>query len=275
MVKICSKCGKEKNLEEFPKGKGCKNGFRPDCNFCKSKIDKDYYLKNKEKVLAQAKEYRTNNKSKIREKDRLYKERNKEKLAKKQREISHEKYNKVIQVEKICQECNKIFLPKKSNVRFCSRKCEVKKWRNKNKDKINERRRRADKSRVYELERIRLKDPKKRIDKFFSIYIRNSIKDKCGRSWQKVLGYTLSELVKHLEKISGFSIENYSKRGLHIDHIIPKSLYKFNNSKDKEFKKCWNLRNLRLLPATENEIKNNKLDMKLVEEYNIFDLLPE
>ena len=61
--------------------------------------------------------------------------------------------------------------------------------------------------------------------------------------------------------------------GLHIDHIIPKSL--FDHTNDEEIKKCWNWRNLRYLPAEENMSKHNTLDMDLVKSYGIEDLLPE
>ena len=60
---------------------------------------------------------------------------------------------------------------------------------------------------------------------------------------------------------------------LHIDHIIPCSL--FDHTNEEEIKKCWNWRNLRYLPAKENISKQNALDMDLVKSYGIEDLLPE
>ena len=59
---------------------------------------------------------------------------------------------------------------------------------------------------------------------------------------------------------------------LHIDHIIPSSL--FDHTNEEETKKCWNWRNLRYLPAEENKNKKDKLDMDLVKSYGIEDLLP-
>lgn len=74
--------------------------------------------------------------------------------------------------------------------------------------------------------------------------------------------------------------KNWNKSNLHIDHIIPRSI--FNHELDpngtplftKEIRKCWNWRNLRYLPASENISKGNVLDMALVEKYGISDLLP-
>lgn len=59
----------------------------------------------------------------------------------------------------------------------------------------------------------------------------------------------------------------------HVDHIIPCSVY--NLSIDDEIKKCFDKRNLRLIPADENISKSGRLDMDLVEYYHINDLLPE
>jgi len=39
--------------------------------------------------------------------------------------------------------------------------------------------------------------------------------------------------------------------------------------------KCWNIRNLRIIPAKENQAKGNKLDKKRIIEYNIINLLPK
>lgn len=44
---------------------------------------------------------------------------------------------------------------------------------------------------------------------------------------------------------------------------------------DKEFLKCWNIQNLRIITGAENEDKKNKLDFELIKKYDLFDLLPE
>ena len=48
---------------------------------------------------------------------------------------------------------------------------------------------------------------------------------------------------------------------LHIDHIIPVSVFNFTNDNHIDFFKCWSLDNLQLLPAKENLVKHNKLDI--------------
>jgi len=110
----------------------------------------------------------------------------------------------------------------------------------------------------------------------FSSYIRTSLyRNKNGNHWENLVGYTINELIEHLEEISEFTIQDYLEQDLHLDHIIPISSYTFTSHEDEEFKKCWNLRNLRLITAKENLSKFNILDMKLVKKFNINDLLPE
>ena len=84
------------------------------------------------------------------------------------------------------------------------------------------------------------------------------------------VGCSKEELLLHLQSTKK---PEWEDEQLHIDHIIPSSLY--DHSNEDEIYKCWNWRNLRYLPAEENISKGNKLDMELVEEYNITDLLPE
>jgi hypothetical protein len=79
--------------------------------------------------------------------------------------------------------------------------------------------------------------------------------------WEDLVGYTLENLIKHLKKTmpKGYTWQDYLKGELHIDHIIPIRAFMFKSPKDKEFKQCWDLENLRLLPAKENEIKRDKI----------------
>lgn len=48
--KKCSKCGLEKEIICFGKNLKCKNGINSYCKECKSKKDKQYRIKNKDKI---------------------------------------------------------------------------------------------------------------------------------------------------------------------------------------------------------------------------------
>lgn len=61
LQKICSACDIEKPLSLFSKDSSRSDGYQKRCKSC----NKDYYSKNKEKVLAYRKQYREDNKDKI------------------------------------------------------------------------------------------------------------------------------------------------------------------------------------------------------------------
>ena len=70
--KICTKCGKEKELSEFRISstirKDGSKGLRSECKSC----EKEYRIKNKDKIREKGKEYQLNNKDKISEKGKEY-----------------------------------------------------------------------------------------------------------------------------------------------------------------------------------------------------------
>ena len=81
-------------------------------------------------------------------------------------------------------------------------------------------------------------------------------------NWQEYVGYTLEDLIKHLDKQftkeNGYTWKNYGE--WHIDHKIPISIFNFEKPEDIDFKRCWSLDNLQPLWATENIIKSNKIE---------------
>ena len=84
-------------------------------------------------------------------------------------------------------------------------------------------------------------------------------KNKGGYSWESVVGYTVTDLKNHLEKLfcDGMSWKNMGK--WHIDHIMPISFFHYKKPEDSEFQYCWSLRNLQPLWASENCSKHKKL----------------
>ncbi len=90
--------------------------------------------------------------------------------------------------------------------------------------------------------------------------VRHAIKNKRhGLSWESVIGYTLDDLIKHLESQfeDGMSWDNYGK--WHIDHIKPVSSFNIESIEDEELKECWSLQNLQPLWARENFKKGAKV----------------
>lgn len=106
--------------------------------------------------------------------------------------------------------------------------------------------------------------PKQRIDQRMKTQIRLAIKEqKAGRSWESIVGYTLDDLCKHLERqfLPGMTWENISE--WHIDHIVPRKHHEYECESDKDFKACWALTNLRPLWARENISKGGKRTLLL------------
>ena len=85
--------------------------------------------------------------------------------------------------------------------------------------------------------------------------------NKNGRHWEDLVGYKLKDLIIRLVSTmpKGYNWEDVKKGELHIDHIIPISAFNFTQPEHIDFKRCWALENLRLLPKKDNLIKNAKL----------------
>lgn len=78
------------------------------------------------------------------------------------------------------------------------------------------------------------------------------------RSTFNLLGYSIEELMIHLEKqfTEGMNWDNYGK--WHVDHIRPMSSFNFTSVDDKEFKECWSLDNLQPLWGPDNLSKGTR-----------------
>jgi hypothetical protein len=81
------------------------------------------------------------------------------------------------------------------------------------------------------------------------------------KKWEALVGYTLQDLMEHLIKTipAGYCKEDICGGVLHIDHIIPISIFNITSDQCIDFKRCWSLNNLRLLPAFENLSKHDKI----------------
>ena len=105
-------------------------------------------------------------------------------------------------------------------------------------------------------------DLKYNLSKKISRVINMSLKgNKNGRCWEDLVGYTVIDLFNHLKKTmpEGYSWQDYLDGKLELDHKIPKSVFNFTKPEHIDFKRCWSLSNLRLLPAKTNRVKYNKL----------------
>ena len=82
--------------------------------------------------------------------------------------------------------------------------------------------------------------------------------NKAGRKWEILVGYTLQDLIEHLENLFDDKMK-WENQGSYwdIDHFQPKSLFYYKTAEDPEFRKCWALSNLQPLEHIENIRKSN------------------
>lgn len=183
--------------------------------------NKKYFIKNKDKILKQFKKYRKENPEQRKE----YYQKNKDKELK-----NNHKW-------------------KRNNPEY------HKEWYQENKEKEIKR------SMEYHNNKYK-NDVRAKLNFMIGNKIYVALRgNKKGRHWESLVGYTLKDLIKRLEITmpEGYSWQDYLNGKLHIDHIIPIRAFEFENSENKEFKQCWSLYNLRLLPAKKNLMKSNTI----------------
>jgi len=180
--------------------------------------------------------------------------------------------------KKICKVCGKEFtIKRRSNRKYktiCPL-CAIKKWGQEHSENCRKSRRKWEqKNPKYKkeynirymkeyisdyLKQRREKDPKFRLDQNMGNLIYHSLRSKkAGRKWKTLVNYTLKDLIKHLEEQFDYKMnwENYGNYW-HVDHIKPRSLFKYTSPDDLEFKKCWVLENLQPLEKITNIRKGN------------------
>ena len=186
-MKICTKCGKNKDVVEFYKDKYKKDGVKTICIICqkehyennkerKIEISKKTYLRNKEKINKQKKEYQLNNKEHLSEYRKNWYIINKEKQK---------------SIRKTFYEINKKEIRSKMNYKF--------------KEKVNS-------------------DPLFKFIHNLKCNIRNGIKkqgySKKTRTYE-ILGIEFQLFINYIELQfkEGMSWDNYGK--WHLDHKTP------------------------------------------------------
>jgi len=102
---------------------------------------------------------------------------------------------------------------------------------------------------------------KGRLNSRMSSAICHSLKGfKAGRHWEDLVGYTINQLKKHLEKLfkPGMVWENYGTFW-EIDHKTPIIVFNFDKPEHIDFRLCWSLKNLQPLGVRENRHKHGRI----------------
>ena len=187
--------------------------------------NKKYYKENSEKINEYGKQWHKDNREKRKGYNKQWKKDNLEK---------HKKYNeqwKKDNSEKL----------KANSKRFCENNPEYNKLYSRNRGGT---------------------DIKFNLNHRMSTAIGTSLRsNKAGRHWEILVGYTCDDLIKRLKQTipKNNTWDDISSGKLHIDNIIPKSVFNYTKPEHIDFKHCWALKNLQLLPGKENIKKSDNL----------------
>jgi len=221
---------------------------------------KEYYRKNRKKILYNKKKYYQKNKEKILKKTKLYHkfwyQKNKKRRQQQIREWYQENKEKSKQYHKKWYQKNKRKISQQS-----------KKYYQKNIERIRERNRKYNQKNKEKILQYkgwwqkyqRKVNPRYRLNENMGSVIARSLKNKkAGRKWEALVDYTLEELMDYLEKQfdNKMGWNNYGTYWV-VDHIKPKSLFNYASPNDSEFKQCWTLKNLQPLEKIKNIKKRN------------------
>lgn len=127
-------------------------------------------------------------------------------------------------------------------------------WRFANRDRVRAKQRRADAKLQRNPEHVLKKRIKARVRSMLTRGV-------SAREFENAIGYTRSDLVRHIERqfTAGMSWSRLMCGEIHIDHIIPASLFRIAALGDEAFRACWALSNLRPLWARDNLAKQARV----------------
>jgi len=213
---------------------------------------KEYQKNNVEKIKKYKYKWEKDNPEEVKKYIKKWRENNPEKIMRQNKEYYKNNREKIMEQVKRWQKDN----PEKA-LKY------IKQWQGDNPEKVKE---------YYEKNKKRVKEHfnnKYRTSLKFNLNCRmrraitKSLKgNKNGRHWENLIDYTLGNLIGHLKKTipKNYNWQDFIEGKLHIDHIIPIRAFIFKTPEDKEFKDCWNLYNLRLLPKKENRLKHDRIN---------------
>lgn len=299
-TKVCRKCGKEKDLEEFYFRNKKEGIYRNECIECR----KAYLEKNKDKLRLQSKVRRTKNAEKIKEQKRKYYEKYKDKI----KEKAHIKYKKnaehIKEKQKIYNSNNKDKILERQKEYYMNNKDERlekqkeyykehleermnynKKYRKENIDKINEYQKQyyeenkerlnkiskeyshTDKMRIWRREHKKERkqnDPLYKLSEQTRTLINNCFRRqgyKKNSKTEKILGCDFETFYSYLLETYK---KNYGKEWDGIENVHIDHIKPISiATNEKEIYELCNYKNLQLLKAQDNLKKSNKSDWNL------------
>ena len=254
----CRVCGGlfERALSSGPKPVVCSD-------LCRKEFMKEYY-----------KQYRKKNKDRIAKyKKRIYKKQCEKCLLCFEAKFPKQKYCSPVCASKrnelprqYCVICKKPFAPNSITTLCCSPECgkirggltlSLRDY--KYPPGLTDRERSNFRQNINRNERMKT-DPKYKLNHRMRCAVKQCLNGNKDGSWKELVGYSVDELKRHLEKLfqPDMTWENLGK--WHIDHKIPISAFNFTKPEHLDFKRCWALKNLQPMWAEENLSKGASLE---------------
>jgi len=235
--KICAKCGIPKPLSEFFIDSRSKDERQSRCKACRKVFQQEH----KEEISVYGKQYYQDNTEQVKTSNGKYYQEHKEECR-----IYNAKYREEHKEEK--KEYDKQY--SKDNPE--KKKTASKKHGEVHREEINAFRRKKIKT-----------DPAFRINTIIRISLYKSLKSKKnGTHLEAILGYTIKELIVHLESkfTEGMTWENHGrgKYKWNLDHEIPICKWDITSVECQALKDCWALDNLQPLWAIRNLQKGDR-----------------
>jgi hypothetical protein len=291
-MKTCKKCMLNKTIDEFNRDTYQKDGYTSTCKECRNAVCRIYRQKLKTirknipafKTCPTCKIYKESKyfykcasekdglqtyckkciKKPSRERSRQHTKKWRNKIKDKAKKNIHEKK---------CSKCKKIKKAEYfSEDKYCldgytyqCKKCRSENTLKYRKSEIGkEKIRAADKKRLNENPNLRLH---KNVSRTITAALKRQNGSKNNCTIMNYLSYSFNELKEHLEKQfeDWMTWENYGLASIYkstwnVDHIMPQSKLIYDSMDHSNFKKCWDLKNLRPLSAVENIRKSNKVE---------------
>lgn len=232
-LKYCGICKAWKIVDEFGKSSRNWDNLKNKCKICRNKTERIYRNTDRERRRKLGRDHEVNRK-----------------LRKQKAESAR---NWRINNPERCRETKRIY-----NKRNREKLNEMqRKWIAKNIERVRERYRKRQQQKRLE--------PKYRLNSAVSRGIWKCLQQrKNGWHWEILVGWTLKDLVRHLERhfLPGMTWKNWGKgKGKwNIDHTIPINAFNFKNPNHLDFERCWALKNLKPMWSENNLRKHAKLE---------------
>lgn len=263
-LSICFRCKEIKSISDFYGNNKLKSGIDFICKDCFDNLEENVLLKQGVKRCSECNEIKSLDQFQFRKDNNKY--RNECKSCRKKYNYKYGKLYRVREKDK---------LKKKSHAHWEKNKKEIYRKRRiyieNNRDKVNESRNRTRNKAKQKDEKYRLMDS---LRNRFSPYFKGRGK---AEYLLEHLKYTFENFKEFMQSDfrriqEGYTFDDYLQGKLTLDHIIPLSAFEISI---EGFLEANQLKNLRLITRSKNSSKKNKIDMRLIREFNLEDFYNE